>query len=429
MYDSLYAFFPFLNFKIRSMLDEMTHFPKLFKLRGSRNNHLIQSLVLSSKMSRSCNINMCKRRCCVLCHCCNKNLCFNHLKEHRDLIQIQLNPLVNEINLINDQLMTLNAEIFVRRIDYLRNVITQLRSTMSELICEQDSTNEDIILLTLTICWIKQEIERIIPIEHLDLSTLSSPFQTIICQYSLGSALASNNQQLLMDQRLNLQLFDQDFILKKQYQWKNDFIRDICWSSTLKKFIFITNNKQIYLVNDNLTSIEYLSMIPEQDWSSCTSSDISLFLTTNNQGTHIYEFNLSSIFELIQQWKSPHTCQQHEFIRDMVYNNQTLALIIEDSFSNMIRLELRSSTNLDLLWIFRSDIQYHLFQPAIRCCSLKYDEWLVIDSNNSRLFHINNNGQIKGLHVYKSPPWNAILHDSNTLVIRTENSLNFHKIY
>jgi hypothetical protein len=356
-------------------------------------------------------------------------LCFNHLKEHRDLIQIQLNPLVNEINLINDQLMTLNAEIFVRRIDYLRNVITQLRSTMSELICEQDSTNEDIILLTLTICWIKQEIERIIPIEHLDLSTLSSPFQTIICQYSLGSALASNNQQLLMDQRLNLQLFDQDFILKKQYQWKNDFIRDICWSSTLKKFIFITNNKQIYLVNDNLTSIEYLSMIPEQDWSSCTSSDISLFLTTNNQGTHIYEFNLSSIFELIQQWKSPHTCQQHEFIRDMVYNNQTLALIIEDSFSNMIRLELRSSTNLDLLWIFRSDIQYHLFQPAIRCCSLKYDEWLVIDSNNSRLFHINNNGQIKGLHVYKSPPWNAILHDSNTLVIRTENSLNFHKIY
>ena len=57
-----------------------------------------------------CNIDTCKHKSCALCHCCNKNLCFNHLKEHRDLIHSQLNFLVNEINTINDQLMTLTTK-------------------------------------------------------------------------------------------------------------------------------------------------------------------------------------------------------------------------------------------------------------------------------------------------------------------------------
>ena len=258
---------------------------------------------------------------------------------------------------------------------------------------------------------------------------MSSSFQTIICHHPLGSALASNNQRLLMDQRLSLHLFNEDLTLKKQYQWKNGFIRHICWSSTLNSFIFITNKKQIYLVNDCLTSIEYIENIPEQDWSSCTCSDTFLFITTNDRGTNIFQFNLSLNFELIQQWKSPNSCQKHELIHNIIYNNQTLALIIEDSLSNMIHLELRSSETLHLLWSFQSNIQCDLFQPAIRCCSLKYNEWLLIDSNNSHLIHINSDGQIKGLHTYQSPPWNAILYDSNVLAIRTENSLNFHKVY
>ncbi len=57
-------------------------------------------------------------------------------------------------------------------------------------------------------------------INDFDLSTFSVPFQTIICKNPLGSALASNNQRLLMDQRLTLHLFNQDLTLEKQYQWK-----------------------------------------------------------------------------------------------------------------------------------------------------------------------------------------------------------------
>lgn len=401
---------------------------------------------------------MCKRKYCALCYCCNKNLCFNHLKEHRYAIQSQLNPLVDKINIIHDQLMIFNEQIYDihndyynKRIDKLRKDIVELKSTINKLISEEDTTNQDIILIIITIHYIKQEIEiikkkriddvpssslidKLISIEQskinqFDLSSFSCPFQTIICKNPVGSSLANNNQKLLMDQRFNLHVFDEDLIIEKKYQWKNSFIRNMCWSSTLNNFIFITNNKQIYLVNHNITSIKPIQTIQEQDWYSCTCSDTSLFLTTNDRGANIYEFNLSSILELVQQWKPPYSCEEHQLIHHIVYNNQRLALIIEDSYSNMVHLQLRLSTTLHLIWSFKSDIKYNLFQPIIRCCSLKYDEWIIIDSNNSRLFHITSDGKMKDFLVYKSPPWNAILLNSNIIAIRTENTLNFHKVY
>jgi hypothetical protein len=139
-----------------------------------------------------------------------------------------------------------------------------------------------------------------------------------------------------MDQCFNLHLFDQDLILEKQYQWKNGFKSITCWSSTLKNFIFTTKNKQIYLVYNNITSIECIQTIQEQNWYSCACLDVSLFLTTNDRGTNIFEFNLLSIFELVQQRKSSHSYQEHKLIHDIIYNNQTLASMIENSSSNMI---------------------------------------------------------------------------------------------
>ena len=265
--------------------------------------------------------------------------------------------------------------------------------------------------------------------EDLDLSNLCVPFRTIACPNPLGSALASNNQRLLMDQRSHLQLFDQNLILTKQYPWKIGFIRDMCWSSVLNNFIVITNNQRIYLVNEDITTMSDIQNLPEEDWSSCTCSESSLFLTTNDRGSGVFQFHLSPIMQFIKIWTPPESCQEHELIRDIDYNNQTLAFIVEDSLSNMVHLELRSSENLHRIWSFRSDISYQIVSPAIRCCSLPYNQWLLIDSNHSRLFHIDSQGQMKSSHVYKSSPWNAILYHSNVLAIRTENSLNFHRIY
>ncbi|CAF5014754.1 unnamed protein product, partial [Rotaria sp. Silwood1] len=61
-------------------------------------------------MSSPCAIDTCKRKSRVLCHCCNENFCINHLKEHNDLIYSQLNPLVDELNTLHNQMSALNVD-------------------------------------------------------------------------------------------------------------------------------------------------------------------------------------------------------------------------------------------------------------------------------------------------------------------------------
>ncbi|CAF3042156.1 unnamed protein product, partial [Rotaria sp. Silwood2] len=60
-------------------------------------------------MPPPCAIETCKRKSRALCHCCSKNLCPDHLKEHDVVINSQVNPLVDEINNIDNQLSSLNV--------------------------------------------------------------------------------------------------------------------------------------------------------------------------------------------------------------------------------------------------------------------------------------------------------------------------------
>ena len=341
-------------------------------------------------------------------------------------MESQFNLLTNQIQIMNDELNTLNAQLSQCHSskDRLKKENKNSLTLAMHCLCQAMEMIQQF-LIHVDVVSIKQSIGKVFNLTN----NLSTPFQTIVCQSHLGSALASNTRRLLMDQRSYLQLFDQNLTLIKQYQWRNGFIRDMSWSSVLKNFILITNNQRIYLVNEDMTTIGHIQDLPEEDWSSCTCSDDSLFVTTNDRGTRVFQFNLSPIIQLTHKWQTPHSCQEHELIRDIDYNNQTLAFIIEDSLSNMVHLELRSSKNLHLIWLFRSDISYQIFSSVIRCCSLPYDQWLLIDSNQSRLFHIDSDGQMKDTHVYEYPPWNAISFQSDKLVIRTETSLNFHHIY
>jgi hypothetical protein len=112
----------------------------------------------------------------------------------------------------------------------------------------------------------------------------------------------------------------------------------------------------------------------------------------------------------------------------MGYNNGTLALIIKVSSNNTVHFDLRSSTTLDRLWSIQLDVKKSWFQQTIRCCSLKYDQWLVVEGNTSNLFHILKNGKIKIRREYKPSPVNAILFHSNILAIRTNKNINFHRL-
>ncbi len=433
-------------------------------------------------MSQSCVTDGCEYNSHILSHCCDKKLCLEHSKEP---INSQLNPLTDQINTLAAQLITLNIDELTfncreqldqwrenccfminqfyerkceelnrrctKRVNLLHAEIDQIRSKMTKLLYEEEVSSDDLQILTLNIYDIKRKIvqmkdksfeidfhplkidENLISIEEtktfeLNLSKLSTPFRTLNSTDQSWPIIISNDRYLLLDQYPNLILLNQDLKLIKQIPWSDGFIRNICWSSILTSFIIINNEKQVFLLEENSLSIERIQKIEEQYWWSCTCSDTSLFLTNTTMGTNIYQFDLLSSFQLIKQWKPPNSCKQQEYIDDIKYNNGTLALIIKVSSSNTVYFELRSSISLERLWKIQLNVNKNWFQQTIRCCSVKYDEWLIVEGNTSHLFHIFKNGKLKVMGEYKPLAINAVLFGSNILVIRTKENILFHRL-
>ncbi|CAF1386606.1 unnamed protein product [Rotaria sordida] len=410
-------------------------------------------------------------------------------KQHDDSINSQIHPLVDEINNLDNQLSILNVnEIIdkcrqkldkwrhdshkeidrfyeekyqelqqrcIERVSQKRKKIHQLKLKTNELIQEQETTYDDISSFKAIINDIKRDIDQyeengilvdvhpliinnnLIYIEkwtlnEIDISTLSSLYRTIDCSNDDWPVLTSNKRFLLLDQYPNLCLFDKELTIVKQCPWKYDRIPDMCWSSTLNCFIIVTNNNGIFQVNENLTLVQSIETIEKKQWLSCTCSDVSLFLTINDEHSGIFEFNLLPSFRLIKQWKFPQIYNTDEFIHNIAYNNGTLALLISYQYfkyssSKTVRIEVRSSSTLDQLWSVPLNITYQGGRVN-RICSLTCDEWLVIDHKTSSLLHINKDGQVKAKRSYEPTAHNATLFGSNILAIRTTNCLNFHRV-
>jgi hypothetical protein len=94
----------------------------------------------------------------------------------------------------------------------------------------------------------------------------------------------------------------------------------------------------------------------------------------------------------------------------------------------MVHLILRSLTTFDQLFLIHLDIKHPSYQLPIRCCPFKNNDWIVIEANTSHLFHVDKDGKIKGTLKYDRQPYNAVLFGSNILVIRTDNTINFHQL-
>ena len=436
-------------------------------------------------MPRTCAIEKCKHKSHAICSCCNKKLCEAHLKEHDDFKNPQLNPLLNELNTLDEQLKSSNTEKLIgdcrkklnqwrdncfksinqlyeqktqelhqrclQKLEEQRTKLNGIREKMIELIRKQEENQGNMNSMSSAIRHIQDEIKAIentrlqldtrsltiddsfIRIEEFEskecnLLNLTTHSRTINCSGEWGPALASNNQSLLIDRHPNLCLVDQQFQIIKQIPWKFDFIRDMCWSWTLHSFIVTTRNREIYMINDKTLAIEIVQTIDEQDWSSCTCSDTSLYLTARREGTNIFEFNLLSSFDLIKRWKPPNSCKQYEVILNTAYENKTLALVIANATTSIVHIELRLSTTLTRLWSHQLGISHTIGQPLIRCSSLKCNEWLVIDNNTEQLFHIEKDGQMKGIFPCNLSPWNAVMFGPNLLAIRTKNSVDFHRL-
>ena len=147
-----------------------------------------------------CTIEGCKRISRALCHCCNKNICLLHIKEHYDRFIYELNPLTDEINILENRLISIDKkfliekfyqqleqwrsqcyktinEIFEEKYQEIKEIINEkisqgnieislLRNKLTKLIEEQDASEKDINLIKLKINQINQSLDDI---EHTSI--------------------------------------------------------------------------------------------------------------------------------------------------------------------------------------------------------------------------------------------------------------------
>ncbi|CAF1187161.1 unnamed protein product, partial [Adineta ricciae] len=218
-------------------------------------------------MSQSCIIESCCSTLGILCHCCDKTFCPDHLDEHYESINEQLKPLVEEINLLNDQIMnktkmkligncldklnqwrnesykTINhfyekkcqelEEYYMKHTENQQIEINEIEPKLNKLIHEQNTTEEDIKLLKSTIDILKQQIKELHQISYhinirsfelnenclsieqiqtneIDFTVLLSPFKTIDCSNYSRLICSNGENMLLMHKNSELHLFNKE---------------------------------------------------------------------------------------------------------------------------------------------------------------------------------------------------------------------------
>ncbi|CAM4927923.1 unnamed protein product [Rotaria socialis] len=435
-------------------------------------------------MSQPCSVDECKRASRAVCHCCQQNVCIPHLNEHNDVLNSELNPLVDEINILGDRLKTFNIEkhtyncrqkleqwridchekielVFAEKCQELDRFVAEkleqqeqemvrLKLRLTELIREQEATRQDIISLTANIHHLQNEIDKIdqtfihMNIDPLvinensirinerssnefDLSTVSPACKTIVRSNGSNRAITSSDKYLLFHDVPNLCLVDRNFKLVKNALWVHGKILDMCWSSATNQFIVIELN-DIYFVDEKSMSINRIETSKKMKWASCTCSDTSFFLSTRVHGSSIVEFSLSATPNLIREWKCPDSCALTEDITSAKYYNEKLLLLTRNYTNRTVRMDLKSSITFDCIWSFQLGI-ICAQEKVIRCCSLMNDEWLIADFENQRLIQIAKDGQIKSMLAYNEIPWFAHLFGPNILAVSVRKfGLNFHRI-
>lgn len=436
----------------------------------------------SSISSRSCTYTGCRNLSQALCICCNQYLCIEHLKEHADRQNdAQLNSLMTEVNILSDRLhhVSLVEPYYLKtldkwRLDAYRAVdhfyenqrryfeqfihetqdkqrkeIDELRLQINDLVRNQNASQNDIHSLKDTIKLIERDLndisriqcnihplvidENLASIEFSKTSheflPLARPYRTMAIADDSYCWMATNDKHLLVHHAPELYLLDRQLSIVQRTVWTHGRIYIMCWSSTLHRFIVITNDT-IYTVNENLLAIERCDINHHNNiyhnWRSGTCSNTNLFLSTGDLGPSLYEFTLLPSFQLVKEWPSPITCRQDECIDDLCYKNGKLAIIIFHQPTNEVRFDLRSSTTLDLIWSI--EIANIVPRRTTGCCWLNNDEWLITDEYGFRLFHISADGHLLKMEKYDPAPYNALLFGKDILAIRTITGVNLHRI-
>jgi hypothetical protein len=402
------------------------------------------------------------------------------LNEHSDLINAQLVPLSDEINSLFETFNNISLdqstflpeliawrqethrmidrfcerkqlefeELFEKERNKQKKELDRLRNEINELIREQEATQENINSINDSIRILQQTIKQFqFPQFHIspfiidqqlvnfqkNISTSKQllprpdPSRTVKLNNPYWS-IAANDNYILVAQRGKLILLDRQLIVWREIPWNHNQLCDMFWCKKLAQFIILTPH-DIFILDEKTMTVEQSTITCNKygtEWWCGTCSNDTLFLSTDNKSSLIFEFNIRTSIDFVKQHRPPVSCEEDELITDLSSDNISLALVIINR-QDEVHLDVCSLQTLKRRWSIQLGSRPEICR--IRCCSLINKQWMMIDRNNSELFHISPDGKLVKKEKYKSTPWNAVQFDTNFVAILTKESVNLHDLF
>lgn len=431
-------------------------------------------------MPEKCSTEKCERNSYSTCNGCKSNFCREHMFEHAILVQLDLNPIILDVNGMSDVLAKLETKDVLRtsyerleawrqrahqiidmyyadkvraldqyltdKIERSKKSLLEMKAQIETYIREKETTHEHINFLKFQAQYLKSDVDKlkdndfeinITPLtfdknlinfnELFQIPNVPPDYKTIERSDKSSTAIATDGHLLLLHQDTVLLLVDEELTVSKRVKWSHGPIYDMCFSSTLQKFIIINEN-EVFLLNRENMEIEKVRSIPWQEWFSCTCSETALYLSTKVYNSSLLQFNLLPSIKFCKRWSSPDICTNDEAIDGIVYNDQKLAIMISNDAEKVMRLELRSTTTLGLIWILPLNLIYNA-QQAFRFCIINGNEWLVADHSYEGLIQVTVDGKMKGACSYKPAACCLVEFGRKVLAVSTKEAVYLHRIY
>lgn len=431
-----------------------------------------------------CSIEQCNQEVFSECNCCRQFYCKQHLSEHYNKLTDQVNPLVNDINDFEEDLNSFDVksilvesqekldewrsnyhekveeiyrraqkeleERLMRKIGEEKESLEKLRNNVKESFeNEKASDNMSIQLMSMELSRLKENFTRIaqthfrvltrpmdldensINIEEnirgaIDLSKILDKGKELKSGSNSSTLITSSERFVLFYQTTSLSLFDEKMKLIEKRSWIFGSLISVCWSSTIRMFFALTD-RNLFSISENLRNIRRFEIEKSNGWSVCDCCSTKIFLVNNENGPKIYPIALTTSFPRENVWSYPNDENHRLKIEDAVCRAETIALIVRNNTNRTIQVELRFSSTFDCLWISNIDLSYRR-GLRLRCSSLNFDEWLILNEQNNELLHFGKSGELKGQIKYPTTPFAVHLFKENFLIVATKNSKVFHQI-
>lgn len=440
--------------------------------------------------SQACALCGSKRLSRALCNCCQQYLCRDHLQEHDHQLNARLEPLADHTNELIHRLQQFPIDEVLQptrlqldqwrdsalksieriyaeksnemnqsiqqKLAELRQRTVQTQQTIAELIRQQESTNDQIQILTSTIENIEKQTNDL---ERQPMPLNIRPFIADESYIQFGSdkeinnenefklsavidgfgstplnsdCLSGNDHYILLHRHPTLSLFDHNLNYIRQTLPYDDLSPvDLCWSSTLNHFLVLTG-ENLFILNPTKMILEKsnISVPPRGHWHSLTCSPHSLYLIAYKWGCTLYQYDFDQLtFQLKRRWKQPISCTADESIDDFVHNQKNaIVMIVQHRITNRKYFQLRNDLTLDRIWSVELN-QCLMTTHRTRFTSINSNQWMIIDSTQSKILVFTEDGLFKQMIDYPhEKPYRALSLTSNFLIVMAKNSINLHQI-